>query len=458
MNIRNRLLMQFTFIVAFILLILSFGVYYTSSGYRKSEYYSRLEDRALTTARLLLDVEEAGEALLRVFERNTVALFEEKINIYNQNDELIYSNNPDNEIKKVEEALSKVKEHSSYKYRNNQNEVLALLYPHHGTNYIIVISAFDKFGYSKLDNLRLVLFVMFILGLIITLVFGVIFSRRALAPISDVIRQVKNITGANLNERLNEGNKKDEIAQLAITFNQMLQRIEDAFVLQREFVSNAAHELRTPFSVLLAQTDFALMQDRENEFYRKTLLSHNEELRKLSKISNGLLELARVSYDKSRFNLKALRIDELIIETCNSSIEANPHNKVQIGFDQLPDNDNLLMLQGNEQLLSIAFKNLIDNACKFSENNTVHVNVSAGYNGISIQFMDEGIGIPPEDIENIFNPFYRGKNTHYIAGYGIGLALTQKIIELHNGLIEVDSKLGQGSVFTVYFPLKNLEF
>ena len=302
------------------------------------------------------------------------------------------------------------------------------------------------------------LVVLFIFGLMITIGFGIIFSRKALAPISDVIRQVQNITGANLNERLNEGNKKDEIAQLAITFNQMLQRIEDAFMLQREFVSNAAHELRTPFSVLLAQTDFALMQDREKEFYRKTLESHNEELRKLSKISNGLLDLARVSYDKSRINLKALRIDELIIETCNSAIENNPGNTVQLEFEQLPDHDELLTLQGNEQLLCIAFKNLIDNACKFSGDNTVQVNVSADFKGISIQFKDKGIGIPPEDIDNIFIPFYRGRNTHFIAGYGIGLALTQKIIELHNGQISVNSKIDQGSVFTVHFPMKNPVF
>ncbi|MDO9634884.1 MAG: sensor histidine kinase, partial [Paludibacter sp.] len=160
----------------------------------------------------------------------------------------------------------------------------------------------------------------------------------------------------------------------------------------------------------------------------------------------------------SRFNLKALRIDELIIETCNTVIAANPQNIVQIDFEQLPDNEESLTLQGNEQLLSIAFKNLIDNACKFSENKSVDVKLRAGKNGISILFKDDGIGIPPEDLDSIFNPFYRGKNTHYIAGYGIGLALTQKIIELHNGTITVESTLGKGSVFTVSFSLETSIF
>jgi signal transduction histidine kinase len=451
MNIRNRLLLQFTLIVVFILLIISAGVYYFSAGHRESEYYSRLEDRAMTTGRLLLDVEEVGEALLKVIDKNTVALFEEKINIYDQNNHLIYSNSQNNDFNNLIEIISKARASKKFKSKDEQNELLALQYTFKGSNYVIIISAYDKFGFSKLANLRLVLVFMFVFGLLITLIFGVIFARRALEPISDVIRQVQNITGTNLNERLNEGNKKDEIAQLAITFNQMLQRIEDAFVLQREFVSNAAHELRTPFSVLLAESDFALMQEREKEFYQKILVSHSEELRKLSKISNGLLELARISYDKSRFNLKSIRIDELIIETCNAVIASNPENQVKIDFEKLPDNAESLTLHGNEQLISIAFKNLIDNACKFSENKSVDVVLRADKKQIFIEFKDKGIGIPPDDIDNIFNPFFRGKNTHFIAGYGIGLALTQKIIQLHNGTVNVESELGKGSVFSVAF-------
>jgi signal transduction histidine kinase len=453
MNIRNRLLMQFSLIVVFILLIISVGVYYFSSMYRESEYYARLEDRALTTARLLLNVEEVGEELLKVIEKNTVALFEEKINVYDPDNQLRYSNRPDNQFNYLTRLISGAREGKKMKERDGMHEVLSILYPSNGKNYVVIISAFDKFGYSKLNNLRLVLVFMFIFGLLITLFFGVFFSKRALAPISGVIRQVQKITGTSLNQRLNEGNRKDEIAQLAITFNQMLQRIEDAFILQRDFVSNAAHELRTPFSVLLAETDLALMQERDKAFYQQVLNSHAEELRKLSKISNGLLDLARISYDKSGIGLKELRVDELIVETCNSVVASNPLNKVHIDFDHLPENDQMLMIQGNEQLLSIAFKNLIDNACKFSDNKSVNVVLRANKKHIQILFKDEGIGVPPEDVDNIFNPFFRGKNTHFIAGYGIGLALTQKIIHLHEGEISVESQVGKGSVFTVSFNL-----
>ena len=453
MNIRNRLLMQFTLIVVFILVIINIGVYYFSSMYRESEYYTRLEDRALSTARLLLNVEEVDEELLKVIDKITVVLFDERINVYDPGNQLRYSNRPDNQFKDLPQLISGAQEHKKMKARDDMHEILSILYTSNGKDYVIVISAFDKFGYSKLNNLRLVLVVMFVFGLLITLIFGVLFSKRALAPISGVIRQVQKITGTSLNKRLNEGNRKDEIAQLSITFNQMLQRIEDAFILQRDFVSNAAHELRTPFSVLLAETDLALMQERDKAFYQRVLRSHAEELRKLSKISNGLLDLARISYDKSDISLKELRIDELIIETCNSVIAYYPQKQINIDFDQLPENEQLSTIQGNEQLLSIAFKNLIDNACKFSENKTVNVVLRAEKNRIQIMFKDEGIGIPKEDMKKIFNPFFRGRNTHFIAGYGIGLALTQKIIHVHDGVISVESQVGKGSVFTVSFYL-----
>ena len=452
MNIRNRLLVQFTLIVVTILLIIIFGVYYFSAVYRSSEYYNRLEDRAISTARLLLDVEEVGEKLLNVIDKNTVVLLEEQIRIYDINNNLIYSNPQNNKEIVNDSLLNTIRSNVQLRYRDEQREVLGKLYRFKGSDYVIIISAFDIFGYSKLANLRLILVFEFIFGLMIAIIFGAFYSKRALAPISDMINQVQNITGTSLNERLDEGNKKDEIAQLAITFNQMLQRIEDAFVLQREFVSHAAHELRTPFSVLLAETDLALLQERDKEFYQKTLASQAIELRKLSKISNGLLDLARLSYDKGRFTSKGLRIDELLIEACNSTLASHPQYSISIDFGQLPENETSLTIEGNEELLTIAFKNLIDNACKFSDNKSVELILKADKKPVEILFKDKGIGIAPEDIDNIFNPFYRGKNSHFIDGYGIGLALTLKIIQLHFGQIHVESEINKGSVFRVVLP------
>lgn len=454
MNIRDKLSFQFSLIVVTILIIFTTGIYYFTSVYRTSEYYTRLEDRANTTARLLLDVKEVGEELLKLIDKNTVALFEEKLFIFDSNNELIYFS-PQNIDVQIDPPLIKtVRQKKTLKYKEGNREALGTVYNYNNQEYIVFISAHDKYGYSKMNNLKLVLIFEFIIGLIITIIAGMFYAGRALAPISRVISQVQNITGTNLNQRVDEGNKKDEIAQLAITFNQMLQRIEDAFVLQRDFVSNAAHELRTPFTILLAEIDFALMQERDGEYYKKVLIAQSEEIKKLSKLSNGLLDLARMSFDKYTFNLKNIRIDELLIETCNLVIKSNSNFKVHLNFDQLPENEDQLNIWGNEHLLTIAFKNLIENACKFSDDKSVNIELCSENEQLSVRFSDHGIGIHEEDIEMIFQPFYRGKNTHFIAGYGIGLALTLKIIHLHHADIRVNSILGKGSTFTISFPDK----
>lgn len=453
MNIRNKLLIQFTLFVVAILLIFSIGIYSLSSQYRKSDYYSRLQDKAKTTAQLLFNVREVDRDLLKIIDKNTQALYQEKIYVFNEDDELIYSNPSDVEPLKDLTILNTIKKYDNIKYLDGKREVLGLTYEFSERKYVIVISALDRYGYSKMNNLRLILVLGFFIGVLTAIFTGFIFANRALAPISKVVNQVKDITISNLNQRVDEGNKTDEIAQLAITFNEMLQRIEDAFILQRDFVSNAAHELRTPFTVLLTEMEYTLMQDRNTEYYKDALTNLSKDIRKLSKLSNGLLDLARISFDKTTFNEKTLRIDEVLIDVYSNVKSEHNNYSIKLDLESLPEQENQLLIYGNEQLLGIAFKNLIENACKFSEDKKVDVKLEYSEQFIVIHFSDNGIGIPPDDLERIFEPFYRGKNSHYISGYGIGLALTQKIILLHKGRINVQSNENRGSIFKVILPL-----
>ena len=450
MNIRIKLTIQFTLIIGVILLIFTLAIFYFSSSYRLNDYNDRLKNRAYTTARLLLNVKEVDETLLRIIDKNTLALNQESIFIFDENGKLVY-NTAESGLRDPK-ILERVKEEKVYEFKQGEKDAVGLVYEYDKKQYIIIASAHDIYGIAKIRNLKIILIVGYILSLLISILAGSVFSGKALAPILSVVNQVKKITITNLNLRVDEGNKKDEIAQLAITFNQMLQRLEEAFILQREFLSNAAHELRTPFSVMLVEIDYNLMQQRPIEHYQETLRNLSKELKKLSKLTNGLLDLAKINFNEKNFEYRALRIDELLVETCNEVQKNNIDFKPIIDFSSFPDEEEYLYIKGNEQLLKTAFKNLIENACKFSSNKEVTINLLIGKNSVEIQFSDQGIGISAEDISNIFEPFYRGANTHFIAGYGLGLALTQKIIHLHNGNITVKSELGKGSVFSVSFP------
>jgi signal transduction histidine kinase len=454
MNIRYKLSIQFTLIVAAILLIFTSGIYYFSSDYRQNDYYKRLEDRAKTTARLLLNVKEVDETLLKIIDKNTLALYQEKVYIIDENNQQIYCNTEGSVFDNMA-VINEIMDNEIYKFKLDESDAVGILYRYNNRPYIVIASAYDIFGIAKMKNLGIILVVGYLLSLSIAVIAGLLFSGRALAPISEVVNQVKKITITNLNLRVDEGNKKDEIAQLAITFNQMLQRLEEAFILQRDFVSNAAHELRTPFTVLLAEIDYGLMQERDKKHYVQILNNLSAEIKTLSKLSNGLLDLALISFDNSNFELKSLRLDELLIETCKDILFINNDFITNINFENMPENDEFLTVFGNEQLIKIAIKNLVENACKFSNDKTVNINFST-YNGyLELRFRDNGIGISKEDIKSIFQPFYRGNNTQFIAGYGLGLALTLKVIDLHNGKISVVSELGKGSVFTLTLPNKS---
>ncbi|MBK9686566.1 MAG: HAMP domain-containing histidine kinase [Saprospiraceae bacterium] len=453
MNIRTRLLLQFSLFVFIIISIFSSAILYFSSLYRSNDYYSRLENRALSTAQLLLNVDEVSADLLRIIDKNTLSLYNENLRIYTADSTQVYANLSDSTVSSKLHLIPQIIINKRVEYQDGEREGLGLLVVNKGETYVILVSAWDKYGLSKISNLKIILLTGFLFSIFTTIIFGYVFAGRALRPISNVINQVKTISVNNLNQRVSEGNKKDEIAQMAITFNQMMQRLEDAFILQREFVANAAHELRTPFTVMVTELDYTLMQERDKEKYKGVIKSLSDELKKLSKLANGLLDLARISFEKSPADFKLIRMDELLVETYHSAIQLRPQSHIELNLDQMPENEQQLLIYGNEQLLSISFNNLIDNACKFSENNGVKISLHIEETMLHIKFKDQGSGVHTKDLDKIFQPFYRGQNSQYIAGYGIGLALTKKIVELHNGTINVDSISGKGSTFRISLPV-----
>jgi signal transduction histidine kinase len=255
--------------------------------------------------------------------------------------------------------------------------------------------------------------------------------------------------------RVNEGNGTDEIAQLAITFNKMLERLESAFEMQRSFVSNASHELRTPLTSITGQIEVSLMKPRTNEEYKSILESVLEDIKNMNALSNGLLDLAKASSDISAIALHNLRIDEILWETRAELIERKKDYKVAIKFSEPIEDEKELTILGNHHLLKIAMINLMDNACKFSPDKSVNVLLSAKGRYIVTEFIDNGMGIDTADMEKIFHPFFRSGNVKNIAGNGLGLSLSDKIIQIHRGKIAVDSRLHKGTTVTVCIPFLN---
>ena len=453
MQIRRKLTYQFLAIVATIMFLSSIAIYYFSANYRKADFYTRLMIKAINTARLLIEVDEVDAKLLaKIDKNNPISLPKEKIIIINYKNKILYSTDKQNTIKITADLLDKIRLEKEIRYKQGEYEILAFLFVDKYDKTIVIAGAVDIYGLKKLKNLRMVLFLVFCFGITLTFFAGWIYAGKALNPISDVVKQVENITITSLDLRVDEGNGEDEIARLALTFNKMLARLETAFKIQKNFIANASHELRTPLTSITGQIEVVLMNARTSDEYRLTLNSVLEDMKSLNSISNRLLLLAQASAEASDIGFSLLRIDDIIWQTIAELQKRNTNYKINVDFDQSIDNDVKLSTKGNEQLLKAAISNLIDNGCKYSFNNEVNLHIDYKDKFINIKFTDIGIGIEKNDLNHIFEPFYRGKNAISVKGHGIGLSLVEKIIKLHNGSIEVTSQVNIGTTFSIILP------
>ncbi|MDR0332193.1 MAG: HAMP domain-containing histidine kinase [Dysgonamonadaceae bacterium] len=312
---------------------------------------------------------------------------------------------------------------------------------------------FPREGFDMLRILSIKLLIIWVISFAILFIIGYFMARNALSPVSRIVKQVEKITASSLSQRVETDNPKDEIGELAATFNDTLDRLEESFDSQKMFVSNVSHELRTPLAALIAELELSLRKERSNEDYKQVVENALDDARKIEKLSNGLMDLAKANYHTDQIKMAIVRLDEILLDASAMVMQANNGHSVNLIFDENSNDDRTATILGNEYLLRTAFVNLMENNCKFSQNNTSTVQILFSNDTISIRFTDTGIGISSEDIEQIFKPFYRGKNRHFSTGNGIGMALVERIVKLHNGLILIDSREGKGTVFTVTFSL-----
>jgi signal transduction histidine kinase len=452
MNIKSRLSLQFTSIVLGILVFFSVLVYYFSFTSQRSKFRDSLLEKAQNTAILSINIQEIDSTLLKKIHQTTRSFEAEEIAITNEANKLLYSNktvllSPENLISHTYNsrvAYFSIKEKDGVSYVHLAKDQY----------YHVFVLAHDRYRAENLNELKNILLWSILISVLLSVTAAYFFSKSAIKPISNIITKVKEINSSRLSSRLDEGKRQDEIEQLAITFNRMLSDLEKAFKSQDEFVSNASHELRTPLAIMIAESDYILSRTRNTEEYSTHILGLVEDLRKMNTLINSLLELAHLSGHQN-IQMTDLRIDELIFNAIKSIKAKYPGRKIMPKIEY-PDNENDLIIYGNQGLLDIALKNLFENACKFSSDD-VEVIISMVNESISVCISDHGVGIPEDQIGNIFNAFNRSDNVKYIGGFGIGLSIVARIMKLHAVEIKVKSKLNQGTRFELLFNKINIK-
>ncbi|CAH0995090.1 Signal-transduction histidine kinase senX3 [Emticicia aquatica] len=231
-----------------------------------------------------------------------------------------------------------------------------------------------------------------------------------------------------------------------------MNRTEEAFKQQRFFISNVSHELKKTLSKIISQLEVVLLKDRNIDDYKKTLSSVLEDIQNLSKLSQTLLELSRLTEENHSFLLSSIRLDELLWETKDFLKKNNPDYNVAVSFENISDAEIEFSILGNPYLLKIALFNLLENGCK----NTTNVKIRLDKNTIIIDFTNISHGINENESILIFQPFFRSNNTATVKGYGIGLSLVEKIAILHGGEIKLISNKADCTTFSLSFPILNV--
>ncbi len=306
-----------------------------------------------------------------------------------------------------------------------------------------------RYQVNLMKRYRITLFLSIFSIVVLSSSGGFLIAHRALTPIKNISGTIDQISESNLSERMSVGDIPQELRILATSFNRTFDRLELAFIRQKQFAADASHELRTPLSVILSQSDIILRKDRTAVEYRNSLAAIKEAAIIMSEIVRKLLALAKLSADKFELRVERIDLSEIISESVKLLSPLAEHKGVSIDISPAKP----LVVPGDRSLLSELFNNLIGNAIRYNvPHGKIYINLVKEPGLIVAEIRDTGIGIPENDLAKVFDRFYRvdKSRSRDSGGSGLGLSICNEIIKLHNGRIEIKSKVDEGSTVSVY--------
>ena len=327
----------------------------------------------------------------------------------------------------------------------------------------IILSSLSTFGiiylfYKSTKNvdpdvhltLITILITFNVIEVIVIIIFSYRISKKSLKPIDNMINQVKEISINDLDTRLDVSGVKNELKDLAKTFNIMLDELQYSVEKQNQFVSDASHELRTPISVIQGYANLLSRWGKDDrEVLEESINAIKDESQSMKKLIESLLFLARGDRNKQVVEKEYFEINELVDEVVKESIMIDEKHNIE------NTNNEKITIYGDKNLIKEAIRIFVDNSMKYTQDNgTIKINSFKSNKGVYILIEDNGIGISKEDLPNVFNRFYRSDKSRskQSGGTGLGLSIAKYIIDVHQGDIKVYSKIEEGTIVSVELP------
>ena len=315
--------------------------------------------------------------------------------------------------------------------------------------YLVQISTSLNNLYASLNRLRIGLFVLLPLSLLAAGLAGIFLTRFVLKPVDRMIKSARGMSGLDFKQRIHVPKTNDELQHLAEGFNELLGRLDSSVSMQKRFIQDITHELKTPITAVKGQIEVSARRERSGKEYRNILASTRDEMDRLGKIVENLLMLAR--FESMEVKLSKEEVDLYFIAA--KSVKNLRVLARKRGLKLLMLGESLLVY-GDEMYLESLAVNLIENALKYTEaKGTVEVRTMKKGGMAVLSVKDNGIGIGRTERLHIFDRFYRADKSRSAEGYGLGLSIVRSVAEAHGGTVAVKSTAGKGSEFIFSIPL-----
>ncbi|QSW88548.1 HAMP domain-containing histidine kinase [Flavobacterium endoglycinae] len=449
MKIRNRftLISSLTFSVVFV--IASLITYFSFYSYSEKIVYNELQKTCLLTGIFYLEKDELPEnqhlIIGQQFRENSLEIV---TRVYNKENQIVYGDKTlDNNINKT--RLDYIRKNRKLSFKSKHHFYFGSYYHDNQGDFVVFVKKNDTDFKTMTDRLLIIMILVLISGLVSIYLVSRVLSNLAYSPIKNIINQVNEIQASSLDKQIVSPNTKDDVQELIETYNNLLKRLSDTFIIQKNFINYVSHEFKTPLTAISGNLEVFAQKDRTSAEYKEMSQKVLENVYQIEDTMNTLMMLSGLR-DNMELN-EIFRVDELVWDI-NDQLSASYHLKGQIQIALEVGNDKLLSIQGNSNEIKIALFNIIENAVKYSEGNPIKISLLEQNQQLKIVVEDQGKGISEDDLQFIKQTFYRGKNVSDIKGSGIGLTLANVIFKQNNIEFTITSKKGAGTTVTLVFP------
>lgn len=302
---------------------------------------------------------------------------------------------------------------------------------------------------KSLNSLLTTLWIIFALLMLPTILGGHILAAKIMYPVSHITNKMETITSEHLEERIDNPKSNDEIEKLVVTFNQLLDRLQESFQRERQFIGDVAHELKTPVASLRSGIELTLSKDRTSQEYKQAFDETLIDVNRLSTTIKNILDLAWLEADNANLGESHFDLSMTLQELKEIAVKLAAQKHLAIKGNIEPN----IIISGTKDKIIRAIFNVIDNAIKYTPNNaSVLISLHKKNEQAMVTIKDTGVGIPEKDLAHIFERFYRGSKTSKTLGSGLGLAISRGIIKAHRGDIQISSQVGKGTTVTISLP------